>query len=67
MRNKNLNNLINNLPTNLGFEEISALAKKFNIDPILLFLLYNDYVIAKIRPDITEEIEEIEEIIEDLI
>jgi hypothetical protein len=66
MRNKNLNNLINNLPTNLDFEEISTLAKKFNIDPILLFLLYNDYVIKTLRPDVILD-ETIEENIEDWV
>jgi len=68
MRNKKqLKDILNSLPLNLTFEDVGVIAKRFGFDPISFYLMYNDYVIAKIRSDITEEIEEIEEIIEDWI
>ena len=70
MRNKKqLKDILSSLPLNLCFDDIEAIAKKNNLNPIELYLEYNDYVLKQYISDI--DISDIDDIdiceIEDLI
>ena len=67
MRKEQLKDIISSLPLNLCYEDIETIAKRLRMDPIAFYLMYNDYVIAKLRPDLANTLDEDIEPIEDWI
>jgi len=55
---KEIYEIIYSLPDNATYEQIEEIAKKYNLNPIFLFLAYNDYLIRKLRSDVIRELME---------
>jgi len=50
--------IIYSLPTDLTFEDIEKIALALNVDAILLYLQYNDYVLKTLRSDLIKDLSE---------
>ena len=55
---KEIYEIIYSLPDNATYEQIEEIAKKYNLNPVLLFLAHNDYLIKKLRGDVIKELME---------
>ena len=55
---KKLDEILSSLPDNATYEQVERVARKYNLNPVLLFLAYNDYLIRKLRGDVIKELME---------
>jgi len=55
---KKLDEILSSLPDNATYEQVERVARKYNLNPVLLFLAYNDYLIKKLRSDVIKELME---------
>ena len=50
--------IVKKLPEDIGYEELERIAKEYNLNAIILFLIHNDFLIRKKREDIFRELME---------
>jgi len=50
--------IVKKLPEDIGYEELESIAKEYNLNAIILFLIHNDYLIKRRREDILRELME---------